>query len=600
MKPSQKPSSSRETRFLFFTGKGGVGKTSLACATAIRLADEGKKVLLISTDPASNLHDVLETELGPDIRKIKNLPGLSAVNINPAAAASAYRERVINPLKGLVDEAELKKTTEELSGACTTEIASFDAFARFVDEDKKESGFDHIIFDTAPSGHTLRLLELPAAWSEFALKNPSGATCLGPSSALNNSRERYQRVLNALRDWEKTCFYLVARADEHSLAEAARSGIEMLALGFSHQFLQINGVFKTSRSDDKLAMEFEKQMQKRLKSIPESLQKLPRQEFPLLPYNLLGLEKLRSLFDQNLQKRLISLEETKLEVRQSLPDLDELMEEICAGGNSNGLILTMGKGGVGKTLAASAIAVKLAERGHKVLLTTTDPAGHIRDFLGDLDSLPAGLETASIKPKEETQKYIAKIMARKGPALDEEGRKLLLEDLQSPCTEEVAVFHAFSNAISQSHRKFVVIDTAPTGHSLLLLDTTGTYHQETMRHIRMDADKVRTPLMSLQDKHLTKILLVALPETTPMHEAAALQEDLRRAGVEPFAWIINQSLSMLSDLKDPVLLGRAGAEIVIIRQIRENLAARTFGIPFMTADQLLPALLKKHHLQKAQ
>jgi arsenite-transporting ATPase len=599
MKPSQKPSFLMETRFLFFTGKGGVGKTSLACATAIRLADEGKKVLLISTDPASNLHDVLETKLGPDIRKINKLPGLSAVNINPAAAAQAYRERVINPLKGLVDEAELKKTAEELSGACTTEIASFDAFARFVDEDKKESGFDNIIFDTAPSGHTLRLLELPAAWSEFALKNPSGATCLGPSSALNNSRDRYQRVLEALRNPEKTCFYLVSRADEHSLAEAARSGNEMIALGFSHQFLQINGVFKTSRKDDKLAMDLEKQMQKRLKSIPESLQKLPRQEFPLLPYNLLGLERLRSLFDQNLQEKLISLEESKLEVHQSLPDLDALMEEICAGGNSHGLILTMGKGGVGKTLAASAIAVKLAERGHEVILTTTDPAGHIGDFLGELDALPEGLETARIHPKEETQKYIAKIMARKGPGLDEEGKKLLLEDLQSPCTEEVAVFHAFSNAISQSHRKFVVIDTAPTGHSLLLLDTTGTYHKEIMRHIRLGADKVRTPLMALQDKSLTKILLVALPETTPMHEAAALQEDLRRAGVEPFAWIINQSLSMLSDLKDPVLVGRAAAEVAIIRNIREHLADRTFGIPFMTGDHLLPALLKNPHLEKA-
>jgi arsenite-transporting ATPase len=578
----------KNTPYLFFTGKGGVGKTSLACASAIQLADEGKKVLLISTDPASNLEDVLQCKVGSEVAAVEGVKYLFAVNINPDAAAAEYRNRVLQPLKDRIDPQEWKKTEEGLSGACTTEIASFDAFSRFMDE----AEFEVLIFDTAPTGHTLRLLELPAAWADFAGKNPAGASCLGPSTALNASRMRYSRVVEMLRNPAQTTFMLVSRAEAHSLKEASRTSEELHALGMHQQVLLLNGIFRAPDSSDPVASGWESRMKKAIQTMPDNLQKLSRSEFPLLPYNVLGRDKLRSLFHPEIRRELLSKVNPSLNGNsQHMHGLTDLLDEICADGKRNGLIMTMGKGGVGKTLTASALAVMLAERGMEVLLTTTDPAAHVQDFMSQLKQIPPGLEVERINPKEEKQRYIEQVMSQKGKNLNEQERALLLEDLQSPCNEEVAVFHAFSKAIRMARRKFVVMDTAPTGHTLLLLDITGSYHREVIRNMRMESGKVHTPLMWLQDKELSKILLVSLPETTPMREAAALQEDLRRAGVEPYAWVINQSLLMVPGLADPLLRSRAQAESAIFGEIRQRHSAKTFGIPFLPADALLPALL---------
>lgn len=582
-----------ETKYLFFTGKGGVGKTSLACATAVELADAGKSVLLVSTDPASNLKDVLESQVDEHIKPVKGIDRLFAININPENSAEEYRNRVTKLLEGIASEQEIKKIREDLSGACTTEIASFDEFSRFVSGETEEAKFDVIIFDTAPTGHTLRLLELPTAWSSFTEEYPDGASCLGPTSALKSGKERYHTVVNRLRDASLTSFYIVARAEKVSLKEASRTSNELKELGMSNQLLYINGAFKAIDRNDPLAQKIEAMGNEQLRSIPENLKALPLKSFPLLPYNILGIEKLRSLFNTEFQRSIS--ENTSLISDASTKDLKgifELVDELCAN-QQYGLIMTMGKGGVGKTIAASAIAVLLAQKGFEVLLTTTDPAAHIQDFMEQLGELPATLTVERIDPKAETQRYTAKILEHKGQGQSEEAKKLILEDLKSPCTEEVAVFHAFSKAISMAKRKFVVMDTAPTGHTLLLLDTAGSYHRDIMRN-NTNAARIRTPYMSLQDKTLSKIILVTLPETTPMREAGDLQDDLKRAGIQPYAWLINQSLSMLSGISDPLLKSRASAETQVIDTIKGTYAQRTFCIPFIAEKKLLPALLSRH------
>ncbi len=583
----------KKTKYLFFTGKGGVGKTSLACATAVEMADRGNAVLLVSTDPASNLKDVLESAVDEHINPVKGIEGLFAININPESSAEEYRNRVTQPLEGIASKVEIKKIREDLSGACTTEIASFDEFSRFVAGEMEGTKYDVIIFDTAPTGHTLRLLELPAAWSSFTEENPDGASCLGPTSALKSGRERYHTVVNRLRDAALTSFYIVARADKASLKEASRTSNELKELGMSNQLLYINGVFKAIDKDDQLACKLEEIGTEQLNAIPDNLKDLPLKTFPLLPYNVLGIEKLRSLFSVELQKSISENNLLQLDgAKQILNGIDQLVDELCEN-QQYGLIMTMGKGGVGKTIVASTIAVSLARKGFEVLLTTTDPAAHIQDFIEQLDEKPATLTVERIDPKVETQRYTEKILEYKGQGQSEEAKKLILEDLKSPCTEEVAVFHAFSKAISMSKRKFVVMDTAPTGHTLLLLDTTGSYHRDIMRN-NANAGRLRTPYMSLQDQTLSKIILVSLPETTPMREAAALQDDLKRAGIKPYAWLINQSLSMLDGISDPLLKSRARAETKVIDTIKATYSEKTFGIPFIAEKKLLPALLDRH------
>ena len=585
--------SNLKTKYIFFTGKGGTGKTSLACATAIESAVAGNRVLLVSTDPASNLKDVLECPVDEIIKPVIGIERLYAININPEFSAEQYRNRVIQPLQGKISANEIKKIRENLSGACTTEIASFDEFSRFVSGETDGEAFDTVIFDTAPTGHTLRLLELPAAWSTFTEENPDGASCLGPTSALKSGKERYNSVVKRLRDSSLTSLFIVSRPDKASLKEAARTSIELIELGMNNQYLYINGVFNAMDKLDPLAAKMEAMSNEQLGLIPDNLKILPTRTFPLLPYNLLGVEKLRSLFHKELQKSISENYFQSSETRvQELKGITQLVDELSEN-KQNGLIMTMGKGGVGKTIAASAIAVLLAKKGYEVLLTTTDPAAHLQDFLEQLDELPSTLTVERIDPKVETQRYTEKILQIKGQGQSEEAKKLILEDLKSPCTEEVAVFHAFSKAISMAKRKFVVMDTAPTGHTLLLLDTAGSYHREIMRN-NIHADRLRTPYMSLQDQTLSKIILVSLPETTPIREAGELQKDLERAGISPYAWLVNQSLSMLPYITDPILKSRASAEINMINTIRKEYAKRTYGIPFIAENKILPALLSQH------
>jgi arsenite-transporting ATPase len=578
------------TPYIFFTGKGGVGKTSLASTTAVTLADEGKSVLLISTDPASNLKEVLETDISEKITPVKDVPNLHAVNINPEQSAEAYRNRVISPLEDILPEQDINKIREELSGACTTEIAAFDEFARYVAGDGEEQPYDVIIFDTAPTGHTLRLLELPEAWSDFIERNPDGASCIGPSSALKTSQQRYQKVVERLQDDGTTTIYLVSRPDASALREANRSSKELDDLGLSNQLLLINGYFEPIDASDPFARKMQAQADEQLEQMPERLKDMEQWVFPLRPYNLLGIDKLRKVFEPLDNQEITNKSEpiwTK-EHESELPDVNRLVDDIIAD-QDHGLIMTMGKGGVGKTTIAAAVALKLARRGYPVHLTTTDPAAHLQGYIGDME-LPETLTVDRIDPHEQKQEYIQKVLRQKGKDKSEEERRLLREDLESPCTEEVAVFQAFSKVIHKAKRQYVVVDTAPTGHTLLLIDSTGSYHQEVLRNTNMDKDKLKTPYMYLQDPEYSKLLIVTLPETTPITEAVQLQDDLRRSGIEPYAWIANQSISATA-VADPLLKQRAAEEWPLLQQIEKKHAHRLYSVPWIPQDTLLEQLI---------
>jgi arsenite-transporting ATPase len=580
-------------QFLFFTGKGGVGKTSLACATAIRLADAQKRVLLVSTDPASNVGQVFGISIGNHITAVANVANLFALEIDPQAAAQVYRDRIVGPVRGVLPDAVIKSIEEQLSGACTTEIAAFDEFTGLLTDADILRDYDHIIFDTAPTGHTIRMLQLPGAWSGFLEDGKGDASCLGPLAGLEKQREQYHSAVEALSDPLRTRMILVARAQRATLREAARTHEELTAIGFHKQYLLINGALPESETGiDPLAAAVWKREQIALNEIPAILRQLPTDLIPLQPFNMVGLVALRALLSTISPSAQFDAQ-AEVSKLTSVPNLSSLVDGLAADGH--GLIMTMGKGGVGKTTIAAALAVELASRGYPVHLTTSDPAAHLIETLG---GTLEHLSVSRIDPHAETLRYRNEVMASKGKNLDAQGRALLEEDLRSPCTEEIAVFQAFSRVIREAGKKFVVMDTAPTGHTLLLLDATGSYHREIERQMANTGVHFTTPMMQLQDPKQTKILIVTLAETTPVLEAAGLQTDLRRAGIEPWAWIVNNSLAMANP-SSTLLRQRAANEIALIEEVTTKYASRWAAIPLLAEEPVgLDRLKKLVHAEK--
>ncbi len=562
----------RPPRFLFFTGKGGVGKTSIACATAVQLAESGRRVLLVSTDPASNVGQVFGTIIGNTITAVPGVPRLSALEIDPQAAAQAYRDRIVGPVRGVLPESVVRGIEEQLSGGCTTEIAAFDEFTALLADSALTAGYEHIVFDTAPTGHTIRLLQLPGAWSGFLEEGKGDASCLGPLAGLEKQRSQYKAALDALADPERTRLVLVARAQQDTLREAARTHEELAAISLSQQYLVINGVLPRSEgAQDALAAAICRREQAALSAIPDGLTNLPCDLVALKPFDLVGLDTLHQLFAEAAPQS-IALEEAPSVF--AAPSLSALVDEIAADGH--GLVMLMGKGGVGKTTLAAAVAVELAHRGLAVHLTTSDPAGH---RAATPDAALGNLSVSRIDPQAETERYRQHVLATKGAKLDAAGRALLEEDLRSPCTEEIAVFQAFSRVIREAGTKFVVMDTAPTGHTLLLLDATGAYHREVTRQMGSAGAHFVTPMMQLQDPKQTKVLLVTLAETTPVLEAAGLQADLRRAGIEPWAWIVNNSVAAAGP-HSAFLRERARNELREIDAVTSRHAGRYAVVPY--------------------
>ena len=563
--------------FLFFTGKGGVGKTSIACATAIELAAQGRRVLLVSTDPASNVGQVFGIEIGNRVTPIPAVPNLAALEIDPQAAAQAYRDRIVGPVRGLLPDDVVRGIEEQLSGACTTEIAAFDEFTALLVDSSLTADYEHIIFDTAPTGHTIRLLQLPGAWSGFLEEGKGDASCLGPLAGLEKQRSQYKAAVDALADPQRTRLVLVARAQQATLREVARTHEELAAIGLTRQYLVINGVLPAEEAaQDALAKAIFDREHVALAAIPPVLASLPCDILALKPFNLVGLDALRSLFTDVAADAAQDSAAPYLDA----PSLATLVDGIAADGH--GLVMLMGKGGVGKTTIAAAIAVELAHRGLPVHLTTSDPAAHLSETL---DGSQENLTVSRIDPHAETERYREQVLKTKGAQLDAQGRALLEEDLRSPCTEEIAVFQAFSRIIREAGKKFVVMDTAPTGHTLLLLDATGAYHREIARQMGSKGMHFTTPMMQLQDPKQTKVLITTLAETTPVLEAANLQADLRRAGIAPWAWVINNSVAAARP-HSPLLRRRACNELIEIEAVASRHASRYAVVPMLKEEPI--------------
>lgn len=562
-----------QTRYLFFTGKGGVGKTSLSCATGLALSAAGKQVLIVSTDPASNLDEVLGVGLSQAPTAIPGAPGLFALNIDPEAAAQAYREKMVAPYRGILPAAAIQSMEEQFSGACTVEIAAFDEFSKLLGDPAATARFDHVIFDTAPTGHTLRLLTLPTAWNEFIGSSTGGASCLGPLAGLEKQKALYAATVTRLANPAETTVILVTRPELASLREAERTRGELSELGVSNLHLAINGLFTAASTDDAIAAAMAQRAAAALAAIPAGLAELPATTVPFLPRGTVGLDSLRLMANPENAVAIAAVGDSPS--TELPPGLATLIDDMAKSGH--GVIMTMGKGGVGKTTVAAAIALALARRGGKVVLSTTDPAAHVASTI---DGIVPGLTVTRIDPEKEVAEYTRDVLEKAGKSLDAGGRALLEEDLRSPCTEEIAVFRAFARTVDQGRDGYVVLDTAPTGHTILLLDAAEAYHREVMRTQGDMPEAVRQLLPRLRDKNFTHVLIVTLPEATPVHEAERLQADLSRAGIEACAWVINQSL-LASGTHDPLLRQRGVYEIPFIRQVADRPGNRTVLIPWL-------------------
>lgn len=543
------------TKYLFFTGKGGVGKTSIACATAVGLADKGKKILLISTDPASNLQDVFNQPLNGHGSAIADVPELTVVNLDPEQAAAEYRERVIAPFKGKLPASVIQNMEEQLSGSCTVEIAAFNEFSDFITDIQKQDEYDHIIFDTAPTGHTLRMLQLPSAWSTFISESTHGASCLGQLSGLEERKEIYKKAVATLSNAQTTQLVLVSRPEAAPLNEAARSSHELLLLGIRNQLLIINGVLQQLDKSDAISNQLHERQQHALQNMPQELSNYPLYTIPLRSYNLSSIANIRRmLYSDSL------VGEANYNPIAEPRGVDQLVNDLYTSGKR--VIFTMGKGGVGKTTLATDIALKLTALGAKVHLTTTDPANHINYDL----AVKAGIAVSRIDEAEVLEKYKNEVRSKAAEAMTAADMEYIEEDLRSPCTQEIAVFKAFAEIVDKADNEIVVIDTAPTGHTLLLLDATQSYHKEVERTQGEVTGAVANLLPRLRNPKETEVVIVTLPEATPVFEAERLQMDLQRAGINNKWWVVNACLA-LTDTQNSFLKAKAQNELVWIQKV---------------------------------
>uniref|UniRef100_B8DIN3 arsenite-transporting ATPase n=1 Tax=Nitratidesulfovibrio vulgaris (strain DSM 19637 / Miyazaki F) TaxID=883 RepID=B8DIN3_NITV9 len=555
------------TKYLFFTGKGGVGKTSVACAVAVTLADQGKRILLISTDPASNLQDVFDTELDGHGVPIQGVDGLVVANLDPEEAAREYRESVVAPYRGKLPDSAIASMEEQLSGSCTLEIAAFDQFTTFLTNDAINREYDHIIFDTAPTGHTLRMLQLPSAWSSFISESTHGASCLGQLAGLEGKQQMYRHAVGALGDAAATTLVLVSRPDAAPLKEADRSSAELRELGIRNQILIINAVLENPT--DAVSGKLHAKQQAALRDMPQQLAEIRTYTIPLVPYTILGLDALRAFLSGTRPEQPAAVEHP-----ERTRTLCDLVADLHATGKK--VIFTMGKGGVGKTTIAASIALGLARKGAKVHLTSTDPASDLQTILKN----PANITLSRIDEKEELARYRKEVLDTAMQVMSKDDVAYIEEDLRSPCTQEIAVFRAFAEIVEKAGEEIVIIDTAPTGHTLLLLDATQSHHKEVQRTKGIIPPSVRNLLPRLRDPQQTEVVIVTLPEATPVFEAERLQADLRRAGIHTQWWVVNQCFSLL-ETDSPILRHRAAAEAGWINKVNALSAGHTATIPWM-------------------
>lgn len=567
------PENIKLNKYLFFTGKGGVGKTSIASSLAINLADQGKKVILVSTDPASNLQDIFDTDLDNKIRDIDKVKNLKLANFEPEKALEDYKESVVGPQRGKLPDEVIKAMEEQLSGSCTTEVAAFKEFTSFIADEELAAEYDHIIFDTTPTGHTLRMLELPSAWTNFLDNNKYGASCLGQLSGLDEERSIYKKAVDNLADSELTSLILVSRPIETALKEAARTSNELHEIGVDNQIHIINGMLDSY--DDDLSTAIHNMQKRDLEAMPEGLKDLETYYIPLKPYNTSSIENLRKFFSDDIEERM----ESSVTIDTSkISRLEDVVDDLYK--NDKKVILTMGKGGVGKTTIAAAIALALNEKGQKVHLATTDPADHLKYIISERENLTISY----IDEDKELESYREEVLGKaKEDGASEEDIDYIEEDLRSPCTQEIAVFRAFADIVDKSEDEIVVIDTAPTGHTILLLESTESYNREISRSQGDVPESVKKLLPRLKDKDYTEVLIIALAEATPYYEAKRLKEDLDRAEIFNKWWIINSSY-FASGSQNEILKARADQEKEWIKTIDETSQSNTALVEWIPED----------------
>lgn len=563
-------------KYIFFTGKGGVGKTSTACATAVNLCDKGSKVLLVSTDPASNLQDIFVEKLDNEITKIEEVEGLFVANLDPIKAADEYKKSIVSPYIGKLPDSVINKMEEELSGSCTVEIAAFNEFAKYITDKETEDKYDFIIFDTAPTGHTLRILQLPQAWDNFIEDNTQGVSCLGQLSGLESQKGMYKKAVETLSDNDKTSLILVTRPEDGPLKEADRASKELKDIGIKNQILLVNGLLTIY--DDKISKAYYEKQKESLEKMPENLKKLQNYLIPLRGYNITGISNLRALFDEDTYTEKTFDKEIKIDKK-----LKDIIDDLYK--NNKKVIFTMGKGGVGKTTVAAAIALGLSKKGKKVHLTTTDPADHLKYTIKENENL----SISHIDEKLELEKYRKEVLQKAKETMSNDDLSYIEEDLRSPCTQEIAVFRAFADIVEKSEEEIVVIDTAPTGHTLLLLESTQSYNQEIMRSNGDIPESTKKLLPRLKNEKETEVIIVTLAEPTPVYEALRLEEDLKRAGIFSKWWLINSSL-YASNTTNKILKSKANEEVKWINYLndhtKENLAIIGWNPKKLSGDVL--------------
>ena len=549
-------------RFIFFSGKGGVGKTSMACTTAVRFADEGKRTLIVTTDPASNLADVFEQAIGHQVTAITGVPNLWATEIDPDQAAQEYRDRALAPIRAAFPAQMVQVIDEQMSGPCTTEVAAFDRFTDFLDLPAGGGqSFDTVIFDTAPTGHTLRLLELPAEWSQSieAAAAGNGQTCIGPAAAIQDAKHKYERALAAMRDPAQATFTFVLHPEAIAIKETRRAIAELGKLGIHTHQLIVNSIIPVAETGNQLFAARSQMQQGYLRQIAAELP-LPTRRMSLLAGEIKGVERLRAvagMFFDGLKDTALAPEHVqRFSADLSLLDTPSAAARLTPNGH-NRTIFFAGKGGVGKTVASCTTAVWLARQGYRTLLLTTDPAAHLGDVLG----VPVGdkaarvpgvpnLWAAKIDPKVAAEAYKARILEdARQRGRPPEALRVMAEELDSPCTEEMATFDRFIDYASQKDWPVIVFDTAPTGHTLRLLELPVDWSQQLDIKIFASVDSAAADdvakarfgqvIAMMRDPERSTFAFVMYPEATPILEAYRAVEELRTVGIEPGLVVAN-------------------------------------------------------------
>lgn len=604
------------TKFYFFSGKGGVGKTTMAAASATYLAGLGKKTLIITTDPASNLADVFEQPIGYQITPIQNLPNLFALELDPDKATDEYKEKALAPLKGLIPDESFAVLEEQLNSPCTAEMAAFERFTDFL----QEPDYEIVIFDTAPTGHTLRLLELPVEWSgviEKAAKDgSSGQTCIGPAAALAESKEKFDRAINAMRDSKQTTFIFVLRPEATPIYEAKRSITELTKLGIQSQELIVNGIYPQSACDNPFMLRrFAKQQEflvqiKRSFSVPVTLIELEANEIK-------GKESLFKIGKKLYEKpvKLADYSPQIIKARhqfpiQDYPRVNSTINQLLV--PQNGLRRTIffaGKGGVGKTSVAAATSLWIADKGYKTLLLTTDPASHLGQiFEQTITDEPTKIKgernlwMAHIDASKAAQEYKEKVLAEVRQKYNKERVIAIEEELNSPCTEEMATFEKFIEFATRKDFEVLVFDTAPTGHTLRLLKLPVEWSKQLEIKIftttdDTEADRItkarfREVIDMMRDTNQTTFSFVMYPESTPIEEASQAMADLATINIQTSLIVANLVLPG-SILTNNYLKQRGIMQDKYLKEMYKRFSAPILQLPLLADDLIGKEKLKQ-------